>query len=72
MTKKSYEVQGMSCGGCANAVTRAIQKVDDSVEVAVDLENARVTVTGDIPSDAVKAAVQGAGFEFRGAGDTAS
>lgn len=69
MMKKSYEVQGMSCGGCANAVTRAIKKEDGAVVVAVDLESARVTVTGDIPADAVKAAVEAAGFEFRGAAE---
>ena len=72
METKSYQVRGMSCGGCAASVTRAIQKADDSAGVDVDLASARVTVTSNLSEDAVRTAVEGAGFDFRGAADPPS
>ena len=35
-------VKGMTCGGCANAVTRVVKRLDPGAEVSVDLDNARV------------------------------
>ena len=63
---QTYKVQGMSCGGCASSVTRAIQHVAPSAQVEVDLETGAVTVDGVDDEDAVRRAVEDAGFEFGG------
>jgi len=64
---KTYSVLGMTCGGCANAVTKAIQAAQPGTEVDVDLEAKKVTVDGTINDGAVQKAVEDAGFEFGGA-----
>lgn len=59
----AYQVNGMTCGGCARAVTNAIKSVDAAANVEVDLTAKRVTV--DSAADAVnlQAAIEEAGYE---------
>jgi len=61
----TYIIEGMTCGGCVNALTRAIGKELPGAEVKVDLATHRVDVT---PADtaAVERAALAAGFEFKG------
>ena len=66
---QAYRVSGMTCQGCVNAVTRAIQRRLPGAKVSVDLPKGLVTVdTGaDHADDAtVQTAVAGAGFSFNG------
>ncbi|NQU61064.1 MAG: heavy-metal-associated domain-containing protein [Rhodospirillales bacterium] len=63
----TYNVSGMTCEGCANAVTKAIQAALPGAEVDVDLEAKKVTVNGAGDDGAVQKAVEEAGFEFGGA-----
>ncbi|MGK9235161.1 heavy-metal-associated domain-containing protein [Inquilinus limosus] len=59
------KVEGMTCGGCAEAVKRAVRAVAPGAEVAVDLAGGRVTVSpsGAAPdAAAVAAAIDRAGF----------
>ncbi|MBV8653067.1 MAG: cation transporter [Alphaproteobacteria bacterium] len=58
----TYRVSGMSCEGCARAVTRAIARRAPAASVSVDVAAGRVTVTGDAASAAVVDAVTEAGF----------
>lgn len=53
---------GMTCGGCARGVTAAIKSVDPAAEVETDVPGRTVRVTTTAPADAVKAAVQDAGY----------
>ena len=62
----TYRVNGMTCGGCANAVTRAIKAAAPAAEVKVDLGAKTVSVEGAVAAETVKAAVKDAGFEFLG------
>lgn len=62
---KTYSVDGMTCGGCANAVTNAITKEIPDAAVTVDLEGAKVTVE-PANDEAVQRAVDAAGFDYRG------
>ena len=66
--RSSYRVEGMTCGGCAGSVTRAIQaqRPESDIRVEVELGSGRVTVIGELPPEAVQEAVEDAGFEFRG------
>ena len=62
----TYRVDGMTCQGCANAVANAIKATQPKAEVKVDLTAKTVSVEGAIAADAVRAAVEGAGFTFAG------
>ena len=62
-----FKVGGMTCGGCASAVTRAISASAPGTEVVVNLDAGQVKVTGQHSADAVKNAVEDAGFDFGGA-----
>lgn len=61
---ETYRVGGMSCGGCVAAVTQAIQQVDPTAKVAVDLASGNVRIDGRLARDAVQRAVEDAGFSF--------
>ena len=63
---ETYRVGGMNCGGCVAAVTQAIKQVDPRAKVAVDLESGNVRIDGQLARDAVRRAVEDAGFAFEG------
>ena len=66
---KVYKVLGMTCGGCASSVTKAIQAASPEAAVDVDLEAKEVSVEGPggiIDDATVQQAVEGAGFEYAG------
>ena len=41
----TFQVDDMTCGGCAGAITRAVKAADQDAEVKVDLAAHRVQVT---------------------------
>lgn len=55
-------VNGMTCGGCATAVTRAVQAVDTQAEVRVDLATRRVLIDGQGSADEYMRALAKAGY----------
>jgi len=59
----TLNVKGMTCGHCANAVTRAVAEVDPKAQVRVDLEAGRVEVETSASAADVAAAVTEAGYE---------
>ena len=63
---KTYRVLGMTCGGCANAVSNAIQAAVPGAAIEVDLEDKSVTVEGAVDVTVIKQAVEDAGFEYAG------
>ena len=66
--KATYTVSGMSCGHCVAAVTAELQKLDGVTAVDVLLDGGAVTVRSALPLDdeAVRAAVDAAGYELAG------
>lgn len=56
-------VEGMTCGGCAAGVRRAIQTIDNQAEINVDLPGKTVRVNTSSPVANVKSAIEGVGFE---------
>lgn len=66
MTTATYNVKGMTCGHCVSAVTEEITKLDGVSTVDVDLPSGNITVTSETPlsDDAVREAVDEAGFEL--------
>ncbi len=62
----TYVVEGMSCGHCKAAVTEAVEALAGVGSVDVDLDTKRVDVRGsDVSDDAIRAAVDEAGYEAR-------
>lgn len=60
------QVDGMTCDGCVKAVTKAIQRLDSSATVDVDLEHGRVHVVTCAQSVEVARALDAAGYETHG------
>ncbi len=64
--KKTFNVEGMSCGHCKAAVEKALKSVDGVENAVVDLENksAEVTLSHEVNDDVLKKAVLDAGYEM--------
>lgn len=58
----TYPVTGMTCGGCAARVTRAVQDLPGVTRAEVDLGAGRLLVEGAASDDEVAAAVGRAGY----------
>lgn len=58
----TLQVNGMSCGGCAASVKRAVQSVDNAAEVNVDLPAKTVTVKSTADLGAIRGAITDAGY----------
>ena len=57
-----FRIDNMTCGGCARAVTRAVQGVDPAAEVAVDLDTKTVEVRSGQDPAAFRAALDEIGY----------
>lgn len=68
MSTTTYQVQGMTCGHCVQSVTREVGALPGVQNVDVDLASGAVTVTSEreLDRDAVRAAVDEAGYELVG------
>lgn len=68
MQTKTYTVSGMTCGHCVTAVSTEVGRIPGVTDVQVDLATGTVTVTSQEPVDdeAVRAAVDEAGYELVG------
>ncbi|MFB2531924.1 heavy-metal-associated domain-containing protein [Paracoccus sp. p3-h83] len=60
-----FQIDNMTCGGCARSVTKAIQSVDPQAKVEIDLPQKRVTVESGASQSAVAAVLEDAGFSPR-------
>jgi copper chaperone CopZ len=62
----TYTVTGMTCGHCVQAVTGELSALPGVDAVQIDLGTGAVTVTSAAPlaGDAVRAAVDEAGYEL--------
>ncbi len=57
------KVDGMTCGGCASSVKRAVQALDANANVDVDLAGKTVKIETAAQLDAVKSAIEDAGYD---------
>ncbi len=66
--KKTFKVNGMSCGHCKSMVENALNALDKIELAEVNLDDNSVTVTMDdsVSTDYIKDAVEGVGFDFMG------
>ena len=61
-----YQVEGMTCGHCVNAVRTEVSAIAGVTSVDVDLTTGKVTVSSDadLDIDAVRHAVDEAGYSL--------
>jgi copper chaperone len=57
-----FKVEGMSCQHCVAAVTRSIHEIDSAAQVQVNLEHGSVVVASTKGIDALKEAIDEAGY----------
>lgn len=57
-----FNVEGMRCQHCVGAVTRAIHEQDAAAKVQIDLAAGRVSVESSQSAEALKAAIDEAGY----------
>jgi copper chaperone len=66
MTTRLYSVPGISCGHCKAAIEGEVGKLAGVEQVEVDVEARSVRVEGSASDEAVRAAVDDAGYEVAG------
>jgi copper chaperone CopZ len=64
METTTYRVNGMTCGGCAKHVEKALRSVAGVTDVAMDLAQGTATIKGEAPFEAMAASVGAAGYEM--------
>ena len=65
MSEKTYTIKGMSCGGCVNSLTRVLKSVPGIEPLKIEVGKASLRLDSDqVSADAVKAAIERAGFEL--------
>ncbi len=57
-----FDVQGMHCGHCVRAITRAVQALDPAARVDIDLAAGTVDVESALDAERVAAAIAGEGY----------
>jgi len=63
-TEKTFTIQGMSCGGCVNSLTRVLKSVPGIEPLKIEVNTAQLRLDADrVTSQTVKDAVERAGFE---------
>lgn len=60
-----FNVTGMTCGGCAKAITKAIERLDPQATVKVDVSGGKVSVSSDAPMTKIAEVIEAAGFEAK-------
>lgn len=62
----TLKVSGMSCGHCAQTVTKAVEALPSVERALVDLKGGQVTVEGNAEESTVRQAIEDAGYEVQG------
>ena len=65
MQTLSFDVSGMTCGGCTGSVQRALSKIDGVSHVEVSLRSGTAAVVVDperVTSAQIEAAIAGLGY----------
>ena len=62
---KTFIIDGMSCGGCVNSLTRVLNTVPGIEPLKIEVGKAALRLDSEkATTDTVKAAVERAGFEL--------
>lgn len=66
--KKLIHVEGMGCMNCVHHVKEALEGLDgvSSAEVSLESNSAVITLAHDVSDDAIRAAIDEAGYDVSG------
>lgn len=64
-TRKTFQVNGMTCSHCRALVEHTIRSIPNVTDVSVDLEQGEAMVEGDVSDDKIVQAVSQIGFVIR-------
>lgn len=62
----AFKVPGMTCGGCANSVRKALGAVSGVEDIQIDVPGKEVRLSGAADPAALRKALSDAGFEPEG------
>jgi copper chaperone len=65
-TERTFTISGMSCGGCVNSLTRVLTSVPGIEPLKIEVGKAQLRLDAGVSSQAVKDAVERAGFAVTG------
>lgn len=68
MASTTFNVQGMTCGGCVNSVKRAVANLPGVLQTDVSLEKAQATIEYDpaqVSPEQLKKAIGEAGYDVK-------
>jgi copper chaperone len=60
--QQEFKVQGMTCGHCVKAVTQAVQLLDNTAAVSVELDSGKVVINSDVPRERLVEAIRDEGY----------
>ena len=60
--EKTFIIDGMSSGGCVNSLTRVLKTIPGIEPIKIEVGKANLRVDDTVGADAIKAAVERAGF----------
>ncbi|NWJ41429.1 MAG: heavy-metal-associated domain-containing protein [Geothrix sp.] len=66
MDTRVFKVKGMTCGGCAKHVEKALRSVEGIVQVDMDVPGGTAKVVGEAPFEVLAEKVAKAGYELVG------
>ena len=58
-----FNVQGMTCGHCVKAVTRAVKEQDAAAKVEIDLAAKQVRVQSELAPEQILTAIRDEGYQ---------
>lgn len=67
MAPRTYNVPEISCDHCKQAIEGEVNKLDGVAEVVVDVDSKTVTVEGLASDEAIRAAIEEAGYDVASA-----
>ena len=66
VSEKTFNISGMSCGGCVNSLTRVLTSVPGIEPIKIEVGKAHLRLDDRASSQTVKDAVARAGFKVTG------
>ncbi|MFT4186966.1 MAG: heavy metal-associated domain-containing protein [Aeromicrobium sp.] len=66
MSTQSYTVSGMTCGGCAAKVSKAVEQLPGVTDVKVDVNSSGLTLTAEqsVEESVVRQTVEDLGYQL--------
>lgn len=66
MARRTYSVPGISCDHCKAAIEGEVATLEGVARVEVDVDAKTVAVDGEADDDAIRAAIDEAGYDVAG------